>query len=668
MRSDQHQSLSSPMKNKKMYAQELIDDIKTEVGFQLQLTAKQMNVFIVGFSVDLIPCKKKILRFLHGIGYSIYVAAFDLDDEDDMISETRSNATNESLDNKHFFPRPLNVAPLPSLTTLTAAGSIGQQMSEPHISRSQSQGYIEQNGISEHHHTHDDSDAPTMDVSIGRGRSGSNAVITEQLKRVPSKAHLNQSGHAHLAQSPSALRLQDTGSPVRQDSISSADVDLSNMAIATMDGDGTEPSSSPTRSSDSNIRAGSKSNEPYIITDQQALVRHQQQQQQQLGAPQGYVQSAPIGIQGDQRHLMVQHMQILKTKEAPTWDPVDWFSYPVEAIPSKILVADNMIMEHFVDITYIADGSNSNIFLAKLNDEKVIIKMIKEGIQMEPIAVHEFDVEHGMLSRINHPNIIKLIGAGKHPRRFIVLEWLGGGTLNTILSQNQMKSGLAQKLFRRPSFTYSNLLSRAKDMASALDFLHRDCHIGASIIHRDLKPDNVGFTSGGCLKLFDFGLCTCVKAITTAHDAYEMTGNTGSLRYMAPEVALKKPYNEKADVYSFGIMLWQMTRDRVPFKGMSRDEFMTSVVLAGDRPKLDKSWPRAFSSLLSACWSADYRKRPSFQQILAALEDMIAAANRPSWSTNMKESFGNSNNEVGHSSRSSKEGNADGDDKSGWFA
>ena len=49
-----------------------------------------------------------------------------------------------------------------------------------------------------------------------------------------------------------------------------------------------------------------------------------------------------------------------------------------------------------------------------------------------------------------------------------------------------------------------------------------------------------------------------------------MTGNTGSLRYMAPEVALKKPYNEKADVYSFAIMLWQMARDKVPFKGMTR--------------------------------------------------------------------------------------------------
>jgi len=84
---------------------------------------------------------------------------------------------------------------------------------------------------------------------------------------------------------------------------------------------------------------------------------------------------------------------------------------------------------------------------------------------------------------------------------------------------------------------------------------------------------------------------------------------------MAPEVALKQPYNEKADVYSFGIMVWQMARDRVPFKGMSREEFMARVVQRGERPKLDKSWPSAFSSMLESCWNADHRLRPSFHEL-----------------------------------------------------
>ena len=145
------------------------------------------------------------------------------------------------------------------------------------------------------------------------------------------------------------------------------------------------------------------------------------------------------------------------------------------------------------------------------------------------------------------------------------------------------------------------------------------------MIHRDLKPDNIGFTSTGHLKLFDFGLCTCVKLRSNVNESYEMTGNTGSLRYMAPEVALKKPYNEKADVYSFAIMLWQMARDKVPFKGMTREMFMADVVVGGERPKLDKSWPRSFSNMLVKSWDPDHRMRPSFAELVIEIDSLLKA-------------------------------------------
>ena len=110
-----------------------------------------------------------------------------------------------------------------------------------------------------------------------------------------------------------------------------------------------------------------------------------------------------------------------------------------------------------------------------------------------------------------------------------------------------------------------------------------------------------------------------------------MTGNTGSLRYMAPEVAQRKPYNEKADVYSFGIMAWQMARDKVPFKGMNRDEFMKAVVNGGDRPSLDKAWPVGFNNLLTACWHFDPQCRPSFGQISTELTKLIEDLGGKDW-------------------------------------
>lgn len=79
------------------------------------------------------------------------------------------------------------------------------------------------------------------------------------------------------------------------------------------------------------------------------------------------------------------------------------------------------------------------------------------------------------------PSSIKI---GNTPRKFIVLEYLGGGTLNTILSQNQSKPGLASKLFRKPSFTYVNLLLKLKEISEAFNYLHHDCHKIATIIHR----------------------------------------------------------------------------------------------------------------------------------------------------------------------------------------
>lgn len=105
-------------------------------------------------------------------------------------------------------------------------------------------------------------------------------------------------------------------------------------------------------------------------------------------------------------------------------------------------------------------------------------------------------------------------------------------------------------------------------------------------------------------------------------DGYDMTGTTGSLRYMAPEVALRQVYCEKVDVYSFGIMLWQMASDKIPFKGLSRDEFMERVVVGGERPKIGVLWPRRFNTLLQSCWHADAKKRPSFELVLEQLEKM----------------------------------------------
>lgn len=250
------------------------------------------------------------------------------------------------------------------------------------------------------------------------------------------------------------------------------------------------------------------------------------------------------------------------------------------------------------------------------------------------VALHEFEMEYNVLSRVSHPNIIKLLGSGQIPRRFIVLEYLEKGTLFRHLASSNNSRGKsavltgASKLFpRKLPTTFSSALNKALAVAKALDYLHRVWHMSFMIIHRDLKPDNIGFTEDGTLKLFDFGLCTFIKKRQLETDSYKMTGNTGSLRYMAPEVALDQPYSEKADVYSFGILLWQMSRpDKVPFQGMTKEVFTDNVVLRNFRPKMDSSWPIPFKKLLESCWNKDQIMRPSFAAIIEELTVLISSA------------------------------------------
>lgn len=97
---------------------------------------------------------------------------------------------------------------------------------------------------------------------------------------------------------------------------------------------------------------------------------------------------------------------------------------------------------------------------------------------------------------------------------------------------------------------------------------------------------------------------------------------------MLRQVARKEPYNQKVDVYSFGITLWEMLSGKLPFKGVDRDEFMATVVAKKFRPPVSKKLPVALVNLLQACWDESPLKRPSFASILATLETVMMEVTR----------------------------------------
>jgi len=95
---------------------------------------------------------------------------------------------------------------------------------------------------------------------------------------------------------------------------------------------------------------------------------------------------------------------------------------------------------------------------------------------------------------------------------------------------------------------------------------------------------------------------------------------------MSPEVSLGVPYNEKTDVYSFGILLWYMATGKTPFDGWDVKDLFRRVTRGGERPLCDVQWPSAFSNLLSECWDELPSRRPNFLYIFSCLEQMVADA------------------------------------------
>jgi serine/threonine protein kinase len=136
------------------------------------------------------------------------------------------------------------------------------------------------------------------------------------------------------------------------------------------------------------------------------------------------------------------------------------------------------------------------------------------------------------------------------------------------------------------------------------------------VLHRDLKSANILLDESYTAKVCDFGLSRLKSQDRS------MTGNCGTVQWMAPEVLANQSYNEKADVFSYGIICWELLTRQCPYEGMSAIQCAMAVLNRNQRPEIPRWCPPPLHALIRRCVKKDPKERPTFTQILDALDKM----------------------------------------------
>src|SRR5882724_6912746 len=227
-------------------------------------------------------------------------------------------------------------------------------------------------------------------------------------------------------------------------------------------------------------------------------------------------------------------------------------------------LANNTTLSHYRIVSKIGSGGMGEVYLAEdtLLGRKVAIKFLHQEFSKDSDKLHRFIKEAKAASALNHPNILTVYEIGEvDGKNYISTELIDGKTLREHLGQKE-------------ALPLATILKIGVQVAEALSAAHQ-----AGIIHRDIKPENIMLRQDGYAKVLDFGLAKLSepRAVVTgsagSEDATRVQVNTspgivmGTVSYMSPEQARGKVTDARTDLWSLGVVLYEMLAGKVPFTG-----------------------------------------------------------------------------------------------------
>ncbi|CAN1266861.1 Probable serine/threonine-protein kinase SIS8 [Linum perenne] len=247
-------------------------------------------------------------------------------------------------------------------------------------------------------------------------------------------------------------------------------------------------------------------------------------------------------------------------------------------------------------------GSYGEVYRGEWHGTEVAVKrFLDQDISGESLM--EFKSEVEIMKRVRHPNVVLFMGAvTRAPNLSIVSEFLPRGSLYRLLHRpnNQLDE-------RRR-------LRMALDAARGMNYLHNCSPV---IVHRDLKSPNLLVDRNWVVKVCDFGLSRM------KHSTFLSSRSTaGTAEWMAPEVLRNEPSDEKCDVYSYGVILWELCTMQQPWGGMNPMQVVGAVGFQHRRLDIPSDMDPAVADIIQKCWQTDPKLRPTFAEIMAALKPL----------------------------------------------